>query len=295
MKVAACECLVNDGVSRVPVTLFRVLESEAVPPRNSERVQSVDRAFTLLERLADADGPLTLSELAERTDLPMPTIHRLLRFLANQGYVRQEASKRYALGLRMIRFGQSASRGLGSWATPHLASLVEKYGETTNMAMLEGDACVYVAQVPSPRAMRMFTEVGRVVMPHCTGVGKAIMADLDPGDVQALLRRTGMPARTEHTLVTPESMLPALAEARKLGYAVDDGEQELGVRCVAVPLPGLPFLAAISVSGPSSRVTMDDVTRIAPELQAVADDISRNYRSSDTRHPLQPASMNTAS
>lgn len=263
--------------------LFRMLETAAGQPRSSERVQSVDRAFTLLERLADADGPLTLSELAELTGLPMPTIHRLLRFLANQGYVRQEPSKRYALGLRMIRFGQSASRGLGSWATPYLAGLVEKFGETTNMAMLEGDSCVYVAQVPSPQSMRMFTEVGRVVMPHCTGVGKAILTMLSDQQAAALLKRTGMPPRTEHTLVTTDAMLTALTQARELGYALDDGEQELGVRCVAVPLTGLPFLAAISVSGPSSRVTLEDVPRIAPQLQSVAAEIGASFRSEEHR------------
>lgn len=263
--------------------LFRMLETAPGQPRSSERVQSVDRAFTLLERLADADGPLTLSELAELTGLPMPTIHRLLRFLANQGYVRQEPSKRYALGLRMIRFGQSASRGLGSWATPYLAGLVEKFGETTNMAMLEGDSCVYVAQVPSPQSMRMFTEVGRVVMPHCTGVGKAILTMLSDQQAAALLKRTGMPPRTEHTLVTIDAMLTALTQARELGYALDDGEQELGVRCVAVPLTGLPFLAAISVSGPSSRVTLEDVPRIAPQLQSVAAEIGASFRSEEHR------------
>ena len=263
--------------------LFRMPETSAQPDRSSERVQSVDRAFTLLERLADADGPVTLSELAELTQLPMPTIHRLLRFLSNQGYVRQEASKRYTLGLRMIRFGQSASRGLGSWATPYLAGLVDKFGETTNMAVMEGDACVYVAQVPSPQSMRMFTEVGRVVMPHCTGVGKAILSLLPDDQVVALLGRTGMPVRTEHTLITTDSMLSALAEARELGYALDDGEQELGVRCVAVPLTGLPFLAAISISGPDGRVRPEDVPRIAPDLQAVAAQISRSFRAND--HP----------
>lgn len=268
-------------------------ESEGGQPRSSDRVQSVDRAFTLLERLADAGGPLTLSELADLTGLPMPTIHRLLRFLGSQGYVRQEPSKRYALGLRMIRFGQSASRGLGSWATPYLAGLVGKFGETTNMAMLEGDSCVYVAQVPSPQSMRMFTEVGRVVMPHCTGVGKAILSMLPDAEVTALLARTGMPARTAHTLVTPEAMLGKLAQARDLGYTLDDGEQELGVRCVAVPLIGLPFLAAISVSGPSSRVTMDDVPRIAPALQAVAVEISDHYRSIENRPA--PSALENAS
>jgi IclR family acetate operon transcriptional repressor len=265
--------------------LFRMLERQVAKVGASDRVQSVDRAFTLLERLADAGGPVTLSELGERTGLPMPTIHRLLRFLSSQGYVRQEASsKRYALGLRMIRFGQSASRGMGSWATPYLAGLVEKFGETTNMAMMEGDSCVYVAQVPSPQSMRMFTEVGRVVMPHCTGVGKAILSLLPDSQVVSLLERTGMPARTEHTLVTPDAMLGELTTARELGYALDDGEQELGVRCVAAPLVGLPFLAAISISGPSSRLTIEDVPRVAPELKKAAQQIRRNFESHETRH-----------
>ena len=123
---------------------------------------------------------------------------------------------------------------LGSWATPYLAGLVDKFGETTNMAMLEGDAAVYVAQVPSPRAMRMFTEVGRFVMPHCTGVGKAMLSTLPDDEVRALLGRTGMPPRTEHTITSPDAMVAALGEVREQGYAIDDGEQELGVRCVAV-------------------------------------------------------------
>ena len=236
----------------------------------AEGVQSVDRVFGLLEHLADGGGSLSLSELAVRSHLPMPTIHRLIRSLVNQGYVRQETSKRYALGPRLIRLGESASRMLGSWAMPYLVELVDTYGETTNMAMLEGDACVYVAQVPSPRAMRMFTEVGRFVMPHCTGVGKAILSTLPDPDVRALLGRTGMPPRTEHTITSPDAMIAALGAVRKQGYAVDDGEQELGVRCVAVPIRGLPFRAALSVSGPSSRVTVEQVPLIAPDIQAAA-------------------------
>jgi IclR family acetate operon transcriptional repressor len=273
-----------------------MLEKQPEQSPKSERGRSVaDRVFVLLEALADADAPPTLSELADLTDLPMPTIHRLLRFLTSQGYVRQEPSKRYALGLRMIRLGQSASRGLDSWFAPHLAALVEKYGETTNMAMLEGDSCVYVAQVPSPRSVRMFTEVGRIVMPHCTGVGKAMLSMLTDQQVVNLLERTGMPARTDHTIVTPEAMLTTLAQARDRGYVLDDGEQELGVRCVAVPLIGLPFLAAISISGPSSRVTMEDVPRIAPDLQAVAADISQKYRSDESQNRIQPNNVEDAS
>lgn len=258
-----------------------MVESNQAASGNSGRVQSLDRAFELLERLADAERAVSLSELADSSGLPMPTVHRLLKFLTAQGYVRQEPDKRYALGLRLIRLGQSASRGLGTWATPYLSELVERFGETANMAILQGDSCVYVAQVASSRSMRMFTEVGKVVMPHCSGVGKAIMSELPDSDVLAMLNRTGMPARTEHTVVTPAAMLDALTEIRSRGYALDDEEQELGVRCVSVPLKGLPFLAAISISGPSGRVTMDAVDHIAPIVQQVAAQASSAFPASD--------------
>ena len=153
----------------------------------AENVQVVDRVFDLLEAMADAGGSITLSELAARSNLPMPTIHRLIRSLVSRGYARQEPSKRYAVGPRMIRLGEAATRLLGSWATPTLGALVEEFGETTNMAMLDGDRVVYVAQVPSPRFMRMFTEVGRYVLPHCTGVGKAIMSTMEDAEVVELL------------------------------------------------------------------------------------------------------------
>jgi len=148
------------------------------------------------------------------------------------------------------------------------------------MAMMEGDACVYVAQVPSPQSMRMFTEVGRVVMLHCTGVGKALLSTLSDEQVIATLKRTGMPARTEHTITHPQTMLEALAEIRKQGYAVDDGEQELGVRCVAVPIKELPFAAALSVSGPSGRITLDQVPLIAPDMQGAAADLATAFNAS---------------
>jgi DNA-binding IclR family transcriptional regulator len=235
-----------------------------------DRVQSLDRAFSLIEHLADGGGSLTLSELGARSGLPMPTIHRLMRSLVNQGYVRQEPSRRYAMGPRMIRLGESASRMLGAWAAPRLQTLVHRFGETTNMAMLDGDSAVYVAQVPSPQSMRMFTEVGRSVMLHSTGVGKAILGMLSDAEVSAVMARTGMPSRTEHTLTAVQPLLEALATVREVGYAIDDAEQELGVRCVAVPIHGLPFKAALSVSGPNSRITLEQIPVMAPVMQATA-------------------------
>jgi IclR family acetate operon transcriptional repressor len=242
-------------------------------PQTSARsggVQSLDRAFALLEHMAAADGDVALSELATRSGLPLPTIHRIVRTLVSSGYVRQLPSRRYALGPRLIGLGESASRMLGAWARPHLSELVKVVGETANMATLDGDQVVYVAQVPSRHSMRMFTEVGRRVSVHSTGVGKALLAQLPPSRVAELLERVGMPAETEHTITDPSMLARELERIRAQGYAVDDGEQEVGVRCVAVPVPDGPSMTAVSVSGPEARVSWELVARIAPLLQRTA-------------------------
>jgi IclR family acetate operon transcriptional repressor len=233
-------------------------------------VQSLERAFDLLERMADQGGEVGLSELSAGSGLPLPTIHRLMRTLVACGYVRQQPNRRYALGPRLIRLGESASRLLGTWARPYLAELVEATGETANMALLDGDEVVYVAQVPSRHSMRMFTEVGRRVLPHSTGVGKALLAAVPPQEVRALLARTGMPAATERTITEPDAFLAELGRIRELGYAVDDNEQEVGVRCLAVTVPDSPTAAAISISGPAGRVTEAATDKIVPVLHEVA-------------------------
>ena len=159
-------------------------------------VQSVERVFELLELITDAGGDVTLSELSSSTDLPLPTIHRLLRTLVTLGYIRQLPNRRYALGPRLIRLGEGANKQLGAVARPQLKTLVDRLGETANMAVLDSDMVIYVAQVPSLHSMRMFTEVGRRAHTHDTGVGKAILAQLDDDVVRGIVARTGMPTPT---------------------------------------------------------------------------------------------------
>ena len=238
-------------------------------------VQSLQRAFELLEHLADTGGEASLSELATLSGLPMPTIHPVKRTLVDLGYVRQNTNRRYALGARLIRLGENASMQFGAWARPLLVELVEEVGETANLAVLERDEVVYVAQVPSKHSMRMFTEVGRRLLPHGTGVGKAMLAQLPAEEVTALLDRTGMPAYTEHTFTDPAALAAELTRIAGQGYALDEAEQELGVRCIAVAVPGAPVPAAVSVSGPSGRLTANAVAHIAPVVQKIADRLSQ--------------------
>ena len=240
------------------------------PGGTADGVQSLERAFLLLELMADAGGEVAISRLAADSGLPVSTIHRLVRTLVARGYVRQLPSRRYVLGPRLIHLGEFASRMLATWAQPHLAWLVDAIGETANLAMLDGDRVVYVAQVPSRHSMRMFTEVGRRVHLHCTGVGKVLLAQLPPETARELLVQGGMPARTELTVTDPDELLRQLPAIADQGYAVDDGEQEAGVRCVAVPVPGGSAAGAISVSGPAGRLGLDAVSRAVPLLQSAA-------------------------
>ncbi len=241
-------------------------------------VQSIERAFGLLETMADAGGMMGLSQLATASGLPLPTIHRLVRTLVDLGYVRQEPSRQYILGPKLIRLGESSSHMLSVFARPHLARLVDELGESANMAMLDGDQIVYLAQVPSRHSMRMFTEVGRRVLPHCTAVGKAILAQYPETAVRELLARTGMPQHTENTISTPDAFATQLRQAAQSGYATDEGEQELGVRCVAVAVPDAPTPLAISVSGPAPRMTEALVDRAVPLLTQAAKALSNDLR-----------------
>ena len=238
--------------------------------KRSSGVHSIERAFNILETLALGGQAMGLSAMAAESGLPLPTIHRLIRTLVDLGYVRQEPNRQYALGPRMLLLADSAPHMLNSLAQPHLSHLVDELGETTNLASLDGDQIVYLAQVPSRHSMRMFTEVGRRVLPHCTAVGKAIMSKMPAAEVRALLSRTGMPRHTEHTVTEPDQLVQQLAWSNEHGYAIDDGEQELGVRCVAVAVPGTRRRLALSVSGPSGRMTPEAVERAVPLLVATS-------------------------
>ncbi|HTK63965.1 MAG TPA: IclR family transcriptional regulator [Pseudonocardia sp.] len=243
------------------------------PPR-STGVQSLARAFDLMELIADLGGEAGVTELSARSGLPPATIHRLVRTLVDLGYLRQTPSRSYTLGPRLIRLGETASRLIGRWATPVLTELVARFQETANLAVLDADHAVYVAQVPSPHSVRMFTEVGRRVPLYCTGVGKALLAHLPDERVEAYLNKRALAAVTPTTITDPAGLRQELDAIRLRGYAIDDGEREPGVRCVAAAVPGAPAATALSVSGPQGRISDADVVGIGTSLMELAVDLA---------------------
>jgi IclR family acetate operon transcriptional repressor len=238
-------------------------------------LQSVIRAFAVLDAVAAAGGQAGISSIAAATGLAESTVHRMASTLVDLGSLRRLPDRRYALAARLVRLGAAAASVVAGEAGPVLTRLVAALGESANLATLSGDQAEYVAQAPSPHTMRTFTEVGRRVDLHCTGVGKAILSALPDERVDAILDRTGMARRTEFSLVDRAALRTELDEARERGWCFDEEEQELGVRCIAMPIPvDGPVYYAVSVSGPLPRMTDALIERAAPLLADAAREIA---------------------
>jgi IclR family acetate operon transcriptional repressor len=254
-------------------------------------VQSVDRTLDILEALARAEGDVSLSQLHEQLDLPLGTVHRLLNTLSERGYVVQDkGTRRYGPGPKLLEIAARAAGNsrfnLRQVAQPGLQRLTACTGETSNLVVPQGNEIVYIDQVVSPRLVRMFTEVGRRLPFYCTGAGKAILAGFSKQQAEAYLHNMHLEATTPHTITSSDELRAAIEAARVHGFAIDDEEREEGVRCVAAPVfdhTGA-CVAALSISGPTTRVTREHVRELGPLVRSVADACSAQlgYRAVET-------------
>ncbi len=242
-------------------------------------VQSIERAFDLLECLARSANWVGISELSIATGQPVATVHRLLKTLIAREYViRDSRTRRYSLGPAFHTL-LNTTLHTPNWnelATPFLRELVEISGETANLAIMERDKAVYVAQVQSSRMVRMFTELGNRVPLHNTGCGKVLLAFQPESVANTIIAGTGLAPYTEKTITHPNQFRQELARIRTNGYAIDNGEQEEGVRCISVPVygKGNKVVAAISISGPASRLDSSITSSLVPQLKRVSHDLS---------------------
>lgn len=243
-------------------------------------VPALRKGVAVLELLA-THGPLTLAEVQRVSGLNRTMAYRLLRALGETGYVAHDpVQKRYLLGLRLLQLGAAVTDRLEitAVARPLLASLREETQETINLGVLEGNEIVYVAMAESPLGLRMAARPGSRDPAHSTSLGKAILAFLPQSEQQRLLHSLGpLPELTPATLVGTEALAGDLALTRARGYALDDEENELGARCIGVPIfdaVGYP-LAGLSISGPVGRIDLARVPWIATRLQEASQEVSR--------------------
>lgn len=226
----------------------------------SGNVQVLGRAISILNFLSQADGGASLTEVANAVGLAASTTHRLLTSLESERYVRFDAeTKLWSVGVQAFIMGNGflRSRDLVRLARPHMRALMEASGETVNLAIEDQGAAVYLAQVECREMMRTFARLGARVPLHCSGVGKALLSALGEVALDRHIDRHGLARMTARTVTDAGFLRADLSAARARGYAIDDEEHAVGLRCVAAPIfneHGDP-VGAVSLSGPMARIT----------------------------------------
>ena len=240
---------------------------------------SVERAVAMLDAIGSRTHGMTNAEISRHLHIPKSSASYILRALERSGYLRRVESK-YRLGLKLLSLRHSALEGLNvrEVAQPHLRSLADRLRQTVHLAILDRDEAVYVEKVDASNFVKVDTWIGRRISPHSTSVGKAILA-FSPGE-ELLHWLDGRTLRryTEFTLTTPTGFMAEMEKVRRQGYAVDDEENSLGVRCIAAPVFGADgrVQASVGVSGITTQVSVNDVPRVAADVVQTAARISRN-------------------
>lgn len=238
-------------------------------------VRAVERVCSILNLLQGAVDGVSLGDVATATDLPKSSAFRYLWTLETHRYVeRDPETGTYRLGLGFVGMQSRQLEMLRQRAHPWLEKLRDDLKETANLGVLDGDAVIYLDIVESRRGVRLAARRGDRDPLHSTALGKAIAAHLPESRVRDILLRTGMPRLTPNTIDRIDDYLAELARVRRLGYAMDNGENEIDGRCLAVPIPHTRIPAALSLSAPASRFPLQDVDRFAQALAAAAESIT---------------------
>ncbi len=246
----------------------------------SKANQSVEKTLQIIEVLANDREPLRLAEISKRVEMPASTVLRMVNTLVEHGYAYQDAqSLRYGLTLRFAQIGHMISSQLRirDVVHPYLTELSRVTGESTCLAIEEDMEVIYIDVVDGADGMlKIMQRIGKRAPLHSTGVGKLMLINYPPERLDLLAQEKGLSPLTSHTLTTIQELERELDMIQKQGYAVDDEECELGARCVAAPIYDYEnhIVAAISVSGPISRITRKRVLELAPMVVGAADKIS---------------------
>jgi IclR family acetate operon transcriptional repressor len=256
--------------------IARIGKPVAAKGERSDQVQSLVRALSIINHLAAADEGLTLSDLGQQAGLSPSTAHRLLTTLEQERYVHFDAERRlWSVGVQAFVAGNAflKTRSLVGAARPQMRALMEESGETVNLAVEDQSEAIYLAQVECRQMMRAFARPGARVPLHCSSVGKALLSAMPDAELSRVLHRTGLPRVTIKTKNSVASLRGDLQAARGRGYAIDDEEHAVGLRCIASAVfdEAGEAIAAISLSGPMARIADERIPVLGAMVRQRAD------------------------
>ncbi|MGD9508163.1 MAG: IclR family transcriptional regulator C-terminal domain-containing protein [Geminicoccaceae bacterium] len=263
------------------------------------RVQSISRALAILRALAESGDGMTLSDVAQMVGLPASTAHRLLTTLQQERFVRFDGTAhlwQVGVGAFIVGNAFARTRDAVAMARPYLRRLMEEGGETANLYLEQDGEAICMAQVECRQMMRAIARPGGRVKMHCSGAGKAMLGWTSDAELTRVVRQHGLTRFTERTLDTPTRLRRDLEQVRQRGYAVDDEEHAVGLRCVAAPVfdeHGQP-VAALSLSGPGARIDEARLAELGTLAARVAAEFSAELGGHSVASRSTPESRSTA-
>ncbi|HEY8287560.1 MAG TPA: IclR family transcriptional regulator [Chloroflexota bacterium] len=256
------------------------------------QVRALTRGLAVLACFTPETSRHSLAELATLVNVPKGTLYRLLETLRAAEFLEQEEDGSYTLGIKAFEVGSAFLSKLDfpQAARRALEELAAECRETASLGVFSHGEVVYVAIEHAQREIGIQSQIGTRHPTHCTALGKVMLADRPDAEVAALLGKTGMPGLTEHTHTSLETLLAELSTVRRRGYAIDNEERSYGVKCIAAPIRDAAgrVIAAISVSGPSFRVSADTLPELIAAVVAAAAAVSRRQ---GFRQPSQPVEV----
>jgi DNA-binding IclR family transcriptional regulator len=245
---------------------------------NLYQLHSLDRAVAVLEMLGESDTALSLAEVCQRLRLHKSTAHRSLMVLERSALIERTPENRYRLGLKLYELGNRAVEqvDLRARVHPYFRRLATRVGETVHLSVLQKTSIVYLDKVEPNRRVCVSSKTGTSNPVYCTSMGKAMLAFQPPEVIDQIVSKIRFVSYTSKTLTSRDALMKALERVRRRGYAIDDQEIEIGVRCIGAPIfdEQRNAIAAVSVSGPASRITAPTMPEIAEHLLRCCRDIS---------------------
>jgi len=248
----------------------------------SGAVQSLMRALSLLDELAENDDGLPLTTLARSVGLPPSSAHRLLTTLQRKRFVRfDQATMAWRIGVQAFVVGAAfaRSREVATLAMPYMRQLMEKTGETVNLYVVNGGHAICIAQVQSRQVLRAISRPGGGLPLEQSAAGKAILARMTKGQVEDVLSKHASADSKRSSAGRLRKLHAELGRIRARGYSLDDEQVATGLRCIAAPVLDEhgAALAAVSIAGPTSRLTDHRLSRLAETVIAASDAVTRDF------------------
>ncbi|WP_319525926.1 IclR family transcriptional regulator [uncultured Desulfosarcina sp.] len=241
-------------------------------------VASLAKGLRTLEVLAE-NGEMSASKMAAHLNTSRAASHRFLTTLRDLGYAEKTDEGRFRLSFKVLELGMKKLEGFEIRHTvyPFMQEIAMAFGETVNLGHWDGNAIVHLDKVNSKEILRLDVGMGAAAPAYCTGLGKAVLAFLSDNELNAYLESVSLTAMSPKTIVSVDRLKEEIGRIRRLGYAVDDEELSLGLRCVAAPIfdyTGCPNYA-LSISGPAQRMTKEKIDAIQAKLVPICRQISR--------------------